>query len=61
MKQNFGLNGSSADLTIGKGKVVNGYKISLVFILKKGLVQDFVDFKNRVGPLLNWDCHLLIF
>ena len=51
MKQNFGLDGFSADFTVGKGKVVHEYKISLVLIAKKGLVQDFLDFKHRVGPL----------
>ena len=35
MKQNFGLDGSSADFTIGKGKVVQEYKISFAFIAKK--------------------------
>ena len=46
-----GLDGSSADFTIGKGKVVPEYKISFVFIAKKGLAQDFLDFKNQAGPL----------
>ena len=35
MKQNFGIYGSSADFTIGKGKVGPKYKISFVFIAKK--------------------------
>ena len=35
MKQNFGLDGSSTDFTIGKGKVVQEYKISFVFIAQK--------------------------
>ena len=50
MKQNFGLDGSSADFTIGKGKVIAEDKISLVFIANKGLIQDFSDFENRVDP-----------
>ena len=50
-KQNFGLDGSSAHFTIGKGKVVPEYKISFVFIAKKVLFQDFLDFKNHVSPL----------
>ena len=52
MKQNFGLDGLSADFTIGNCKLVPKCKISFVFIAKKGLVQDFLDFKNPVGPLL---------
>ena len=51
MKQNFGLDGCSADFTTGKGKVVHEYKISFVFIAKKGLFQDLLDFNNQVGPL----------
>ena len=42
MKQNFGLERSSADFMIGKGKVVHECKISFVFIAKKGLL--FLDF-----------------
>ena len=37
MKQNFGLDGSSTDLTIGKGKVVPDYQMTFVFIAKKCL------------------------
>ena len=39
MKQNFGLDGSSADFTIGKGKVVAESKISFVIIEKKGWLK----------------------
>ena len=51
MKQNLGFDGSSADFMIGKVKMVHEYKISFVFIAKKGLVQDFLGFKNQVDPL----------
>ena len=46
-KQNFGLDGSSKDFTIGKCKVVHKYIISFVFIAKKGLVQ-VIQYKLRV-------------
>ena len=48
MKQNFGLDGSSADFTVGKGKVVPKYKISFVFI---GLFQNLLDFNDKIGLL----------
>ena len=52
MKQNFGLDGFSADFTIGKGKVVPECKISFVFIAKKGQFQDFLGtLKMRLSPL----------
>ena len=50
-KQNFGLDGFSADLTIDEGKVFHEYKISFVFIAKRGSFEDFLDFKNQVSPL----------
>ena len=46
MKQNFGLDGSSVDLRIGKGKVGPDSSISFAFIVKKRIFQDFLDLKK---------------
>ena len=46
--KNLGLDGSSVDFTIGKGKVVPEYKISFVFMAKKkAYVKIFWTLKSR--------------
>ena len=49
MKQNFDLDGSSADFIIVKGKVVPDYKISFVIIAKKGLFPSFFGLSKSRG------------
>ena len=61
MKQNFGLDGSSADFTIGKGKMVQEYKISFVFIAQKRPNSRFLELWKSGWSTLNWGHHLMIF